>query len=86
MALNCKPGDLAVMVRGAVEQNIGAIYEVLRLDPNRECYWLVNTTGKSLSTTGRWFLAGEVGAACDACLQPIRGLPETKEIKQTEKA
>lgn len=82
--MNCKPGDLAVVVRSKTPSNVGKIVQVLRqysmgdegfltLD-TAELIWLCETKGSPLS----WVPAHYVGAMNmasgpipDECLKPL---------------
>ena len=82
--MNCKPGDLAVVIGGAFSpQNIGAIVKVIKLLPNggvldgkawfptSSCpTWLVESCGKKL--TWGHHKPSLRRAYSDRCLRPIR--------------
>lgn len=66
--MNCKPGDLAVIVRrtsGAPIENIGAVVEVTEFAGNG--FWWVKC---SRMLKNQW--GDGIGCCADADLQPIR--------------
>lgn len=93
MNLNCKPGDLAVVVSGYPESNIGKVITVTRIATLTSAVlgfpcW--EYEGHLDSTIG-----GRSGLVHDACLRPIRpgdgadetldwaGLPATHDAPVT---
>lgn len=82
--MNCKPGDLAVVVSSDFPENIGLVVSVLSL--SSECYeeddihWLVRSCGRPLKF--EWFDDGRTGTndfgfdvevdSPDSTLRPIR--------------
>ena len=66
--MNCKPGDLALIMKAEVSSNQGVLVEVLRADgPAR--WWVRSLCGPRLSTDGTRKV--EV-VALDASLRPIK--------------
>jgi hypothetical protein len=91
--MNCKPGDLAIVVASRCVENIGRIVEVLRpairgveFDSRAPDVptWLVKAD-RPLGVRG--FISGLPRdpmlkrAYADHCLRPITGLPITDDIK-----
>lgn len=79
--MNCKPGDLAIMV-GSFANNNGKLYRVLgwighaRIAGSangsvNDC-WRVECLGHSVGTQGKSYRPGDIGFASDAQLRPIR--------------
>lgn len=80
--MNCKPGDLAIMVRSGIRENIGKIFEVLEPAPRESAIfgsfsWKVRASSPTLDNEGEFTL---VGTAYDADLRPITGLPLTDDV------
>lgn len=53
--MNCKPGDLAVIVQGELTENIGAIVRVLGPENHprvQERFWRVESEGRRLAGFG----------------------------------
>lgn len=74
--MNCKPGDLVVLVRPKIPENAGAIGTVLGRSPVPEWDWIVE-----FCRPMKWINQGDsdmVGGVNDWQLQPIRGLPVTE--------
>ena len=69
--MNCKPGDLAIIVRGEPEENIGRIVRVTHVRP---CFnrWFWSFDGATL----------DVDEIDDNCLRPIRD-PGSDAIDET---
>ncbi|HIE4431949.1 TPA: hypothetical protein ACXM9H_002956 [Burkholderia multivorans] len=80
--MNCKPGDLAVMVRSEIPENIGRIFEVLSFDHATSVFsgptWNVRTVRPAKYGDGRM---GTEGTAQDCCLRPISGVPVTDDVE-----
>lgn len=79
--MNCKPGDLAVIVASQATENIGCIVEVLDAShpcpcgcTSREQYWSVRCHGRALVAFDLFGRRSEVKFAdCpDRVLRPIR--------------
>ena len=72
--MNCKPGDLAVMIRSDDRRNIGLLMTVVEAHPKLFRYWIVELHGRGIDTrTGS--VAGANGRkvrAHDDDLRPIR--------------
>lgn len=69
--MNCKQGDLAVMVRSDYEENVGALFEVLEYSPWRGHDWKCTNITRAMTAEG-WQKPGAVNWAIDADLRPIR--------------
>lgn len=79
--MNCKPGDLAVIVRGEIPENIGAFVDVIGRWPDvdgRPC-WMVRAARKCLTNGG---VRTRQGVCFDDCLQPIRPPGEPVEVRK----
>ena len=79
--MNCKPGDLAIMINSNVTENIGTIFEVLAADLVATDFygvhcWRVRSTRPSKNSDGTMSLEG---SAADFHLKPISGLPDEDE-------
>ncbi|POR52778.1 hypothetical protein B0G62_10475 [Paraburkholderia eburnea] len=82
--MNCKPGDLAFVIRDEFPENIGRVVEVLALSPPEEdddgLYWDVRFVGAP-GPYSDWdrpgVLAGYDVECCflDGQLRPIGGIP-----------
>lgn len=72
--MNCKPGDLAIVVR-SFAGNEGKICKVIR-DGDEVGYWFVEFPSPVKWMTG----VGACGYAEDSKLRPIRDQPGTDEI------
>lgn len=82
--MNCKPGDLAVVIRSRTASNIGKIVRVLRpyspadagiftLD-TASMIWLCHTKGSPLEWSAALYIGvhqSESGPIPDECLRPI---------------
>jgi hypothetical protein len=78
--MNCKPGDLAIIIHAIHPENVGAIVEVIAPGPPRADivlpYWHTRTaSGRTMKFTYR--PSGEVGYGADAFiydrdLRPLR--------------
>lgn len=69
--MNCKPGDLAVVVGGRFPQNVGKLVRVIEPQPGRSGAWLVECLASMASTYGV-LSAGAIATCFDAQLRPIR--------------
>lgn len=85
--MNCKPGDLAVIVGCQVPENNGHIVEVVERDydvyDTPEPRWLVRCPtplhGHDVDTgESQW---GNEGSLPDSCLRPISGVPVGEETE-----
>ena len=78
--MNCKPGDLAIIVRcGSVTENIGRIVEVLRAGGEMRGHplWVVGCPSPLIAVvpeTGQR-VPRHSGLIPDAWLRPVSGLP-----------
>lgn len=88
-ALNCKVGDLAIVVNTDLPQNLGQIVEVLGVQTGKPHtlsggghIWQVRTVSGRATLTYRFdeavprFVQHEEGPAPDRCLRPVSGLPD----------
>ncbi len=81
--MNCRPGDLAIMVRSDFPENLGKFVEVIELSrmiPG-DVEWAVKAL-QTMETDSGVDPAGSVGLAFDSGLRPIRytdGVDETIE-------
>jgi len=81
--LNCKPGDLAVVVTAYNPENIGTILRVIRahrdqnalVDLKGQHIWLAEAPRPMIYTVGGKLVMRKRGAVPDAILRPIRGVP-----------
>lgn len=83
--MNCKPGDLAIVVNDGGSGALGYIVEVVQAAPPREegARWEIQfradqpiyhrITGELLKGTRVWIL--------DAWLRPVSGIPVTDDIE-----
>lgn len=91
--MNCKPGDLAIIVRvGKLPENIGKIVEIIRpavsgedfrIEGNPRCMaWMVRGYSPLARRTyeGKPLSAAFEIAAYDDSLLPITGLPITDDV------
>jgi len=78
--MNCKSGDIAVIVHSPLQMNLGKLVDVVTLMGNHSEFgpiWRIRAKGRSLVTD-----LGIVCAACDipdAWLRPIRGEPTAED-------
>lgn len=79
--MNCKPGDLAVIVTSHIESNLGIFVDVIglpehgiQLRPSEGHAWHCKARGAItyISVLGERLVTQE-GPIPDACLRPIRG-------------
>lgn len=84
MTPRCRPGDLAVVVRPSIPENLGRIVRVVsayRGPPDvrmrgASCIWLIQAAHPlTWSAHGRPY-RDKQGPAPDEALQPIRGIPQ----------
>ena len=97
MHLNCKPGDLAVIIRAdhpETRPNIGAVVEVLRrwspfdMLVHGRVSWIVATKGRKLmgfGSDGSVEPCGEIGVF-DAYLRPLRPDETPESVEREEPA
>lgn len=79
--MNCKPGDLAIMINSSMAENIGVIFEVLEVHIEAtEHYgvhcWRVRGSRPTRNADGTTSLEG---CAADFHLKPVSGLPVADE-------
>jgi len=76
--MNCRPGDLAIIVRGI---NAGVLVSVIRPTPPwcrtvaepTEPTWEVELLSSAIDlNSGRCECPGQIGDVCDSILRPIR--------------
>jgi hypothetical protein len=86
--LNCKPGDLAVIVDAYNPENIGTFVKVLKahknqfdlVKPEGDVLWLVEASRPmSYDVSGR-INKRKKGVAPDSSIRPIRGITEFADI------
>jgi hypothetical protein len=85
--LNCKPGDLAVVVTAHNPENIGTIVRVIKKHHNQNALvdfkgshiWMAEAPRPMLYDVGGKMVRRRRGAVPDAILRPIRGLPANEE-------
>ena len=90
--LNCKPGDLAVIVTAYNLENIGTILRVLKTHKNQKAVladkedhiWLAVAPRSMTYEVGGKLIRRKRGAVPDSVLRPIRGLPFSQEKKKRE--
>ena len=90
--LNCKPGDLAVIVTAYNLENIGTILRVLKTHKNQKAVladkedhiWLAVAPRPMTYEVGGKLIRRKRGAVPDSVLRPIRGLPFSQEKKKRE--
>ncbi|CAJ0899602.1 hypothetical protein R6138_04352 [Ralstonia thomasii] len=75
--MNCKPGDLAYIVRSEIQANVGAVVEVLSINIELsnamgEPFWNAQAC-RPLETMFGGFR--EIGTIEDSRLRPISGVP-----------
>ena len=88
--MNCKPGDLAVVVDAYNPTNIGSILRILRthedqaallIEPGDHIWTMVATHPQAYEQNGEihYLISGPVP---DSVLRPIRGLPLGRDIAE----
>ena len=91
--LNCKPGDLAVVITAHNPENIGTILRVIKKHHNQDALvdykgshiWLAEAPRPMAYTVGGKLVMRRKGAVPDAILRPIRGLPKSDVTNTSEK-
>ena len=76
--LNCRPGELAVVINSFDVVNIGSIVRVLGRDAKacgKEFIWKVHATHMLTYAKGEKHFRRKKGSLADSDLQPIRGYP-----------
>lgn len=70
--MNCKPGDLAVIVRSLVESNVGGMVRIIGIDETCEPgEWRVEALSRLWDQHGKFCLPGHIGYADDHRLRPL---------------
>ncbi|HVI88285.1 MAG TPA: hypothetical protein VM659_08285 [Dongiaceae bacterium] len=86
--MNCKPGDLAIVVKACIVENIGKIVEVIGPSDDHPVLgfrWSIRPQSPMRSVDGI-DLTTQVGpslgnlACADDWLRPVSGLPITDEV------
>ena len=88
--LNCKPGDLAIIVEAFIPVNVGAIVKVIGKHRNQrvlcaaseEFIWLIEAPHPLTYDVKGKQVRKKKGGAPDSGLQPIRGLPLGRDISE----
>ena len=81
--LNCRPGELAVVINSFDSVNIGSIVKVLGRDaraPNKAFMWKVHAKHLLTYANGDKHFRRSKGSLTDTDLQPIRGYPLGMDI------
>lgn len=83
--MNCKPGDLAILIHASVKDNIGMIVSVGESAGCREGYsacWYIKASPKkvTIGNAVRAFKPDEALWCPDEWLRPVSGLPVTDDI------
>lgn len=86
--MNCKPGDLAYIVRSEIQANLGAVVEVLSINIELtnimgEPFWNVRACRPLEVMHGG---LAELGNIEDRRLRPISGVPMREEERDEVKA
>jgi hypothetical protein len=82
--MKCRIGDLAILVRPEVPQNLGLLVEVVRVWRNKPGYWWVRSlSGPCKRDDGT--VAAE-GMCPDRSLRPIRGDKPRRSRQSKKKA
>lgn len=83
--MNCKPGDLAIIIAGELsERNVGAIVEVLRID-DRETFLSETPTWRVRACNPLHRMDGQIttdGCVADSLLRPVSGLPVDEDVTE----
>ena len=90
--LNCKPGDLAVVITAHNPENIGTILRVIKKHHNQNALvdfkgshiWMAEAPRPMLYDVGGKMVRRRKGAVPDAILRPIRGLPTADKTRATK--
>jgi len=81
--LNCRPGELAVVINSSDPANIGSIVKVLSRDarsPHKAFMWKVHAKHLLTYAKGDKHFRRTKGSLADTDLQPIRGYPLGMDI------
>lgn len=84
---NCKPGDLAIVIKAYNACNVGTIVKVLRPNgdqtalytPNADVIWLAEAAHLLTYDYGGVLKTERIGPVPDSYLRPIRGNPKIEE-------
>jgi hypothetical protein len=88
--MNCKPGDLAIVVDAYNPCNIGSILRVIKSHHNQRALsietgdhiWTVQATHPQAYEKGQKIIWRIKGPVPDSVLRPIRGLPLGRDIAE----
>ena len=81
--MNCKIGDLAILINPQMEENLGVLFEVMAPWPDEPGYWRIRSlNGPHLTYSGERL---EEGMASDSSLRPIRGVPAPEGSHESDK-
>jgi len=88
--MNCKPGDLAIVVDAYTTCNIGSILKVIKTHRNQRALvvepgdhiWMVQATHPQAYERGQKIVWRTKGPVPDSVLRPIRGLPLGRDIAE----
>ena len=86
--MNVKPGDLAIMIKAALPENIGSIVVVIRPGIMREYgpEWICESTNTSrgVSDFGHSLVIqkGDEFDCPDSWLRPVSGLPDQQHTEE----
>lgn len=89
--MNCRPGDLAIVVDSYLKENIGKIVMVLEayrdqgfiVLADRGHVWHCEAAGSPLAWSKAWGIGvaySQSGPVPDHCLRPLREKPEDDEV------
>lgn len=90
--MNCKPGDLAIVVRGPTVEAYGAVLKVkefIGVFKPKEIFWFRGAAYLSAAGGPVWATDGKYPVASDLVLQPIRPgdlEDETPTVRELEAA
>ena len=78
--MNCKPGDMAYVVRSEDKSQLGVVVECLHLVSPHGTLWSVRVRGgHACVMTGLPLV--DTALIDDSCLHPISGVPVEDEVK-----
>ena len=97
--MNCKPGDLAIVIRSRTPSNLGLIVEVVRthspvdsgiipMDSNAPI-WLCESKGSHLTWAAAYSIGSRqqnCGPIPDECLRPITDMNAVQAVQHYEQA
>lgn len=92
--MNCKPGDLAIIIRAILSENIGRIVLVLRssdIHPKLGFRWHIKPQSPMRTVVARDLMTTQppsldLVAMPDAWLKPVSGLPLDDEVTNQAEA